>query len=127
LADSVHIVIIDDQTNRIGKLASMSVDNFITDIESFTSHTTAKFVLKQNYPNPFNPVTKINYSVPKMSFIKINVYDILGNEITTLVNEEKSAGDYAVEFNGSNLSSGIYFYRMQTGTFIDIKKFILMK
>ena len=62
-----------------------------------------------------------------MKFTKINVYDILGNEITTLVNEEKSAGNYEIEFNGSNLSSGIYFYRMQAGTFSDTKKFILMK
>jgi hypothetical protein len=127
LADSVNIVIFDNENNFIGILISRTTEDLITDIKSFTNYTPAGFKLKQNYPNPFNPVTKINYSVPKMSFIKINVYDILGNEIATLVNEEKLAGDYAIEFNGSNLSSGIYFYRMQSGTFIDIKKFILMK
>ena len=62
-----------------------------------------------------------------MKFIKIKVYDILGNEIATLVNEEKSAGNYEIEFDGSYLSSGIYFYSMQSGTFTDTKKFILMK
>ncbi len=85
------------------------------------------FSLSQNYPNPFNPITKINYSIPQTSFVTMKVYDLLGKEIVTLVNEEKSVGNYEVEFNANNLSSGIYFYRIQAGNFIDTKKFILMK
>ena len=85
------------------------------------------FSLSQNYPNPFNPVTKINYSIPHVSFVTLKVYDLLGREIKALVNEEKSPGNYEVEFNGSILSSGVYFYRMEAGEFIATKKFVLLK
>ena len=85
------------------------------------------FKLEQNYPNPFNPTTNIKYSILKESFVTIKVYDILGKEITTLVNERKSAGNYSINFDGSNLPSGIYFYRMQAGSFVSTKKFVLLK
>ena len=83
--------------------------------------------LNQNHPNPFNPTTKFGYSVSKYSHVIIIVYDLLGNEIIKLVNEEKLIGNYNVEFDGSNLSSGVYFYRMQAGSFADTKKFILIR
>jgi len=86
-----------------------------------------EFNLAQNYPNPFNPSTEINYSIPQVSFVSIKVYDILGREIRTLVNEEKFVGYYEVNFDASSLSSGVYFYRLQAGKFSDSKKFILMK
>ncbi len=90
------------------------------------------YLLSQNYPNPFNPTTKIKYTIPfvethRYASVKLKVYDILGNEIETLVNKEQSPGEYEVEFNGSNLSSGIYFYRLSAGSFIQTKKMILMK
>ncbi|MBK7107203.1 MAG: T9SS type A sorting domain-containing protein [Ignavibacteriae bacterium] len=90
------------------------------------------FSLSQNYPNPFNPTTKIKYSIPQdikgeMSNVKLVVFDILGREIKTLVNESKKPGNYEVEFNAKNLSSGIYFYKLQTGNFSEIMKMILMK
>jgi hypothetical protein len=85
------------------------------------------FQLYQNYPNPFNPSTIIQYSIPKESFVTLKVYDILGNEITALLNERKSAGNYTVNFNASNLPSGIYFYRMLAGSFVSTKKFVLLK
>lgn len=85
------------------------------------------FNLFQNYPNPFNSKTIINFSVPNESFLTLKVFDILGNEITTLVNEERPSGSFKVEFDGSDLPSGVYFYRMQTGKFTDIKKLILMR
>jgi len=88
---------------------------------------TKEFVLSQNYPNPFNPNTKINYSIPKTGFVILKIYDVLGNEITTLVNEEQSTGNYEIQFNGSNISSGVYFYRMQIEGFTDTKKFILIR
>jgi len=85
------------------------------------------FVLFQNYPNPFNPVTLIKYNVPYPTNVSIKVFDVLGNEIALLVNENKSAGGYEVTFNASNLSSGIYFYKLITGNVTQSKKMILMK
>ena len=88
---------------------------------------TMDFALLQNYPNPFNPTTKIRYSVPQSSNVIIKMFDILGNEIETLVNEEKPVGSYEIEFNAVGLSSGIYFYKLQAGSFIQTKKMILLK
>ena len=85
------------------------------------------YLLNQNYPNPFNPTTTISYSIPKLSHVSIAVCDILGREIVTLVNEEKTPGNYKVNFNGSNLASGIYFYRITAGDFVSTKKFVLLK
>ena len=85
------------------------------------------YTLFQNYPNPFNPVTKISYSIPEMSSVRIKVYDILGNEVTTLVNKEQSAGFYEVELDAKGLTSGIYFYSLTAGTFTETRKMILMK
>jgi hypothetical protein len=88
---------------------------------------TLDFSLHQNYPNPFNPGTKIKYSVPQASKVQFKVFDVLGNEIETLVNEEKSAGNYSVEFNAANLPSGVYFYRLIAGDFTSTKKMLLLK
>ena len=86
-----------------------------------------EFLLSQNYPNPFNPSTKIKYSVPNSSQVVIKVFDILGNEIETLVSEEKPAGTYEITWYAENLPSGVYFYQLKAGTFIESKKMILMK
>ena len=88
--------------------------------------------LYQNYPNPFNPVTNIQYSVGSLQYVSIKVYDVLGKEIATLVNEEKPAGNYEVEFNSHsgevrNLPSGIYFYQLKAGSFVEIRKMVLLK
>ena len=83
--------------------------------------------LEQNFPNPFNPTTKIRYQIANRGFVSLRVYNILGNKVATLVNEEKPAGIYIVEFDASSLPSGIYFYHLQTGSFISTKKLILMK
>ena len=85
------------------------------------------FHLSHNSPNPFNPITTIKYQIPELSFITLKVYDVLGNEIVTLVNEEKPVGNYKVEFDATALPSGIYFYRLQTGSFVETKKMVLMK
>lgn len=85
-----------------------------------------KYFIK-NYPNPFNPVTNIHYELPSDNFVKLIIYDITGKEILLLINEFKSAGSYNVNFNGSNLSSGIYFYKIEAGSFIQIKKMMLVK
>lgn len=100
--------------------------------EEQTGEMPIEFLLCQNWPNPFNPSTKIKYSVPKSSNVVIKVFDILGNEIETLVNEEKPAGTYEIEFNSHsgevrNLPSGIYFYQIQAGSFVKTKKMLLLK
>ncbi|MDP1994401.1 MAG: T9SS type A sorting domain-containing protein, partial [Ignavibacteria bacterium] len=87
--------------------------------------------LFQNYPNPFNPSTVINYQLAVNSFVTLKVYDMLGNEVATLVNEEKSAGTYEVEFHSAvdnqQLASGIYFYQLRTDDFVATKKLVMMK
>jgi hypothetical protein len=85
------------------------------------------YKLSQNYPNPFNPVTKINYALPKSGFVTLKVYDILGKEVATLVNEVKNVGAYSIDFNGVSLSSGVYFYRLTVGDFSSVKKMTLLK
>jgi hypothetical protein len=85
------------------------------------------FLLEQNYPNPFNPSTTIRYQLPVASEVKLEVYDVLGKKIATLVNERQSAGSYQVVWNASGLSSGTYFYRLQAGTFVETKKMIMVK
>ena len=89
--------------------------------------TPIEFALMQNYPNPFNPSTKITFQIPESGLVSLKIYDVLGIEIATLVNEEKNPGKYEVDFNASNLSSGIYFYTLRAGNFVSIKKMMLIK
>ena len=86
-----------------------------------------EFALMQNYPNPFNPTTTITYHLPKASNVKLKVYDIIGNEIATLVDEEESAGVYEINFNHNKLASGVYLYKLQAGGFTETRKMILMR
>ncbi len=89
--------------------------------------TPREFALMQNYPNPFNPSTIISFQIPKSGLVSLKIYDVLGIEIATLLNEEKNPGKYEIDFNASYLSSGIYFYTLRAGNFISIKKMILIK
>jgi hypothetical protein len=99
--------------------------------EPINSPIPNRYFLSQNYPNPFNPSTTINYHIPEFSFVTLEIFDVLGNEIATLVNEEKPAGEYEVEFNPASSirypASGIYFYQLRAGTFVQTKKMILLK
>jgi len=90
-------------------------------------NTPIAFSLDQNYPNPFNPTTSIKYSIPSSQRISIKVFDIRGKEVATLVNDFKNQGDYTIEFDGSRLSNGVYFYRIQSGSLTQTKRMILMK
>ena len=85
------------------------------------------FALEQNYPNPFNPATTINYQLPTSSFVVLNVYDLLGREVRTLVNERQAPGNHSVMFDASSLSSGVYLYRLVAGTYHNTKKLLLLK
>jgi hypothetical protein len=101
------------------------------DIQTDSNLNPISFVLYQNYPNPFNPVTSIQYAIGSRQFVLLKVYDVLGNEIATLVNEEKPAGNYEVEFSRGlihqTLRSGIYFYELRTDGFVETKKMVLIK
>jgi len=99
--------------------------NTITTVDEALS--PVDFILFQNWPNPFNPVTTIEFQLTNSGFVSLKVYDVLGNEVETLINEEMSAGKYDVEFNGSGLSSGVYFYQLRVGSYLETKKMILMK
>ncbi|MFA5012529.1 MAG: T9SS type A sorting domain-containing protein [Ignavibacteria bacterium] len=94
---------------------------------TFSNIVPDEYSISQNYPNPFNPNTKINFALPKQGFVSLKIYDITGREIKTLVNEVKQAGYYTVDFNGSHLSSGVYFYRIKSGNFVSVKRMVLIK
>ncbi|MCS7052749.1 MAG: T9SS type A sorting domain-containing protein [Ignavibacterium sp.] len=91
------------------------------------THIVNDYELYQNYPNPFNPQTKIKFSVPELSFVKLSVFDILGKEVRTIVNDWKTTGEYVVEFDGSELPSGVYLYQIKAGNYVETKKMILIK
>jgi len=99
----------------------------VTGIENIGLDFPEEFMLEQNYPNPFNPSTTIQYAIPDGGFVTLKVYDVLGNELATLVNEEKYIGSYEVDFTAAGLSSGIYFYKLQAGSFVETKKMILIR
>lgn len=101
-------------------------DNLVG-VVNVTTELPSGYQLSQNYPNPFNPSTTINFSIPENSFVKLRVFDMLGREVESLVNEQLSAGSYLFDFNAENLNSGIYFYSIEAGSFIDTKKMILVK
>ncbi|MBK7378649.1 MAG: T9SS type A sorting domain-containing protein [Ignavibacteriales bacterium] len=86
-----------------------------------------KYFLSDNYPNPFNPNTSISYSIPENAFVTLKIYDVLGNEVEELINEQKEPGNYQIDFNASELSSGIYYYTLTAGNFTSTKKMILVK
>jgi hypothetical protein len=85
------------------------------------------YTLQQNYPNPFNPATNIEFQIPMSGFVTLKVYDALGREVTTLVNEQMTVGSYKATFDGKGIASGIYFYRLHVGNFIEMKKMLLIK
>lgn len=118
----------------------MGITNWDTDIGNYIFYNlrepssvfvsnpgTDDFLLGQNYPNPFNPVTVIDYSLPSNSFVTLKVYDILGKEVITLVNKNQEAGGYKVEFNGTNLPSGLYIYKLTAGNYTSTKKMMLLR
>ena len=115
-----NIELINSDNNSIegvtGKLTNESI-----------THIPAEFALGQNYPNPFNPSTTINYELPASNFVTLKIYDLTGKEVMTLVNEKLDAGRYTATFNGSNLASGMYFYKISAGQFTFVRKMVLIK
>jgi uncharacterized delta-60 repeat protein len=123
-----------NNVHDVGVFAFADPDS-ITNVDSKEDGLVNEFRLEQNYPNPFNPSTKIKYTIPSViasgakqsHFVSLKIYDALGNEVATLVNEYKQGGSYEIEFNAAGLSSGIYFYKLQAGGFIETKKMILLR
>lgn len=109
-----------------GAIINREVYGIITDIQS-DGLRISSFELEQNYPNPFNPTTKISYSLSESGFVSLKVYDVLGSEITTLLEEFKMAGKYNIDFNSSDLASGVYFYILNHNSKVSVKKMILIK
>jgi len=115
-------------------IMKQEVLDIVTGVEA-ENLIVSEFSLEQNYPNPFNPSTKIKYSIPSVDaresnqsqLVTLKVYDMLGNEVSTLVNEVQQAGSYEIEFSADGLTSGIYFYKLQVGEFTDTKKMILLR
>lgn len=99
----------------------------ITDVENPADQLPQNYTLDQNYPNPFNPTTSISYAIPQNSYVSLRIFDVLGNEVQTLVNETKSAGTYVVSFDAASVPSGVYYYTLQANNFTQTKKMILLK
>lgn len=127
---AIYYLAIGYGSNEVEMLASMEQAqqkyDMITSVEGNESAPTT-YTLNQNYPNPFNPSTKISYQLPQSGFVTLKVYNVLGKEVAMLVNDERSAGRYDVDFSAQGLSSGIYFYSIQSGLFQETKKMILLK
>lgn len=127
-----HITKGPNHLNSVTRLRAQShiIQNFwnTVSITNLSSEMPETYTLEQNYPNPFNPSTKIRFDIPKgKDMVRLTVYDIAGKEVARLINQELSAGVYEYEFNGASLSSGMYFYRLEAGNFIETKKMILIK
>jgi hypothetical protein len=101
--------------------------NVIVGVNDSAPEMVKDFALANNYPNPFNPSTKIEYSLPTSEYVSLKVYDIIGREVATLVSTQQNAGTHKVEFNASNLTSGVYFYKIEAGSFASVKKMLLLK
>ena len=146
--ESLNVTVTDQQTFSL-RIFPYAVQNGIASTPTFAIHRNVRicgtvntvtevksdkdknlpqeFRLEQNYPNPFNPSTSIEYTVPSSEFVTVKVYDILGNEVATLVNEQKQAGTYRVNFDSNNLVSGIYIYKIQAGMYSQVRKMMLLK
>lgn len=96
-------------------------------LTNISNELADQFSLSQNYPNPFNPATNIKFQIPKSGLVKLTIFDALGKEVQTLVNQQLSHGTYSADFDGSNLPSGVYYYRIEAGSFTETKKMVLLK
>jgi len=114
-------------TETLDTFGIMGLKDFVTDVKDITQTLPTAYSLNQNYPNPFNPSTIINFSIPNEGFVTLSVYNSIGQQVATLVNESKPAGTYQVDFIAEGLTSGIYFYKITSGNFSETKKMMLLK
>jgi hypothetical protein len=128
----IRVLTLDGSGNLVAGTAGSGVwfrplSDMITSVNEQDRMLPRGYSLDQNYPNPFNPTTAITFSVATYSHTSLKVYDILGREVATLVNEQKPAGTYTQKWNAENFPSGVYFYRLQAGSFTETKKLVLLK
>jgi hypothetical protein len=102
-------------------------DTLLTGVENISSEVPSSYSLGQNYPNPFNPITNFKFSIKNSGDVKLVVYDVMGREVQTLVNERLQPGVYETSFDGSMLNSGVYFYKLMTDGFTETKRMVLLK
>jgi hypothetical protein len=122
--------VVDMVSGYSGTLQSWGLKLFFdnpTSIESDYSAIPTKLEVYQNFPNPFNPITTIKWQLPERAFVTLKIYDVLGREVVTLVDEELNAGQHETVYNASGISSGVYFYKIKAGSFVETKKMILLK
>ncbi|MCC7159447.1 MAG: T9SS type A sorting domain-containing protein [Ignavibacteria bacterium] len=116
VSDPSQYVEVDFRASTLGAIGIQQIGTIVND-----------FKLSQNYPNPFNPVTKISFSIPKSDYVSLRVYDMLGREVKALVSQDMGPGEYQVDFDAKGLSSGMYYYSLRSGEFVDVKKMVLVK
>jgi hypothetical protein len=132
-ASVVDSIVVKWTTGNVQKLANVQPNQYITidecllGIISYNNEIPQQYALSQNYPNPFNPTTRIKFALPESGNVILKLYDNLGKEISTLVNENLNAGQYEYEFDGSNLGSGVYYYKIFSDNFVETKKMVLVK
>lgn len=119
------VVRVSNPSQQSGEV-TFGVTTFPIGIQQISS-VVSEFKLSQNYPNPFNPNTKINFSIPKSDYVSLRVYDMLGREVKVLVNGPLTAGEYETDFDAKGLSSGMYYYSLRSGDYVDVKKMVLVK
>lgn len=123
--DSVHFI--SSGVKKLGSMLASSFLNLITSNNEFADKGITNFILKQNYPNPFNPLTTINYSLPESGIVNLTVYDLLGQKICTLIDQHQNADEYHISFDSTDLSSGIYLYRLTAGHFSKTLKMCIVR
>ena len=127
-ADSSEFQILNEYLIYKQTISPEHRNNIIAEVKSIAAdNVPTQFILEQNYPNPFNPTTTIKYSIPEQSFVSLKVYDIIGSEVTTLINEEKPTGTYEITWSADQLPSGVYIYSIRAGSFTQTRKMILLK
>ena len=132
-ATTIDSIIVTFTTSTVKVLTNVAVNQFlrVTDLDCLvgitSNETPVKYELEQNYPKPFNPITRIKFLLMKASNVKLSVFDVTGRFIRYIVNENQSAGAHQYDFDGSNLASGIYIYKIETDEFTDTKKMVLIK
>jgi ligand-binding sensor domain-containing protein len=131
-SNNISSIVIDRSGNKCigttnGGLAMFNENGVVSVKEATTNNISRTYTLFQNYPNPFNPTTTISFSLPSKSFVTLKMFDVLGKEVASIVSEEMSQGSYSMQWNASNMPSGVYFYRLQAGSFTETRKLVLLR